>query len=109
MQLTIELRPHIGKMNTAIGVIDVEHDQWMVYGKTPEIEKAIFLGYIGKREGSPFNGYTTYRDLPQCAKDAVVEQVAKLTGWTPSAYEPSTSPITDSSSGEMYEAEEEDE
>ena len=98
MDLTVELRPHVGKMNTNLGAIDVEHDQWMVFGKTPEIERPIFLGYIGKREGSPFNGYTTYRDLPQSLKDEVVKQVTTLAGWAPKAYEPSTAPTVEQES-----------
>lgn len=93
MQVVVELRPHVGKMNTALGTVDVEHDQWMVFGKSDQVPAPVFLGYIGKREGAPFNGYTTYRDLPKSVKDDIVSQVAKLAGWTPQAFEPSTSPV----------------
>lgn len=93
MQVVVELRPHVGQMATALGVANVEHDQWMVFGKSDQVPNPVFLGYIGKREGAPFNGYTTYRDLPRSVKDDIVSQVAKLAGWMPHAFEPSTNPV----------------
>jgi len=95
MQITVELRPHIGKTQTLFGPVDLEHDQWMVFATSSDVVRptTIFLGYIGKKEGSAFNGYTTYRDLPPQLKSDVVCQVSSLVGWPLTAYEPSTSPV----------------
>ena len=105
MKIKVELRPHIGKMNTAFGQVDIEHDQWMVFGQSDQVPKPVFLGYIGKREGSAFNGYTTYRDLPRVLKTEVVAQLESLVGWKCAAFEPSTAPVPEEAFSEEDDSE----
>ena len=51
LNLSVELRRHIGKKNTPLGVIDVEHDQWIVIVARNGIEPRQ-VGYLPHREGS---------------------------------------------------------
>jgi hypothetical protein len=52
LNLTVELRKHIGKKKTPLGVIDVEHDQWLVIVSRNGIEPKQ-VGILPKREGAP--------------------------------------------------------
>lgn len=52
LNLAVELRPHIGKKNTPLGVIDVEHDQWIVIMSRNGVEPRQ-VGYLPKRTGAP--------------------------------------------------------
>lgn len=52
LNLSVELRPHIGKKNTPFGVIDVEHDQWIVIVARNGLDPKQ-VGYLNKREGAP--------------------------------------------------------
>jgi len=48
--LRIELRPHIGSKKTPLGVVQVEHDQWIVMAHTQDgMTKC--LGYLNKTPG----------------------------------------------------------
>lgn len=107
MQITVELRPHIGKTQTVFGAVDLEHDQWMVFATSVDVAQpaTVFLGYVGKRDGSCFNGYTTYRDLPPAMKLDVVQQVSVLVGWPLVTYEPSTSPVVEDEPEEVEDDE----
>lgn len=49
--LRIELRPHIGKMMTPLGMVSIEHDQWIVVAHTDNA-KPVHLGYYPKRDGA---------------------------------------------------------
>lgn len=49
--LRIELRPHIGKMDSPLGVVSVEHDQWLVVAHTDNA-KPSHLGYLPKRSNA---------------------------------------------------------
>lgn len=49
--LRIELRPHVGKMDSPLGVVSIEHDQWIVVAHTDNAKPA-HLGYLPKRPGA---------------------------------------------------------
>lgn len=48
---TTELRKHIGQMATALGVVNVEHDQWQVFVST-ETQLPQLVGYLPHAKGS---------------------------------------------------------
>lgn len=51
LNIVVELRPHIGKKQTPLGVIDVEHNQWIVMvGRNGDQKKQV--GYLAHRDGS---------------------------------------------------------
>lgn len=52
INVVAELRPHTGKKNTPLGVIDVEHDQWIVVASVAG-RPLRQVGYLPKREGAP--------------------------------------------------------
>lgn len=52
MNIEVELRPHIGKRKTPLGVIDVEHDQWIVIVARNGVDPRQ-VGYLPKRDGAP--------------------------------------------------------
>jgi len=80
MQVTVELRPHIGVQMTPLGPAEVEHDQYVVMASTPFSGKPIQMGYIGKKPGSPFNGIHTFRKLSEDQKAAIVSQIESMRG-----------------------------
>lgn len=84
VSVVAELRAHIGKKNTPLGVIDVEHDQWIVVASVAG-RPLQQVGYLPKREGAPllFIGGVEER----CGKficDAIREAVAAKRAEVPS-------------------------
>lgn len=60
MNLTIELKPHVGKKNDPIvGEVDITHDQWVIYVKSEQLKIAgrnkLQVGYVGMLPGRPIN------------------------------------------------------
>ena len=51
MEISIELRPHIGHKNTPLGPAAVEHDQWVVVLCRGSVKRQI--GYQRKASKSP--------------------------------------------------------
>ena len=51
MEISIELRPHIGHKNTPLGAVAVEHDQWVVVLCRGNVKRQI--GYQRKASKSP--------------------------------------------------------
>jgi len=51
MQLSVELRPHIGQMNTPVGIVEIEHDQWIALGALNDAPLRQ-IGYLPKRDGA---------------------------------------------------------
>jgi hypothetical protein len=51
MEISIELRPHIGHKNTPLGPVAVEHDQWIVVLCRGNVKRQI--GYQRKASKSP--------------------------------------------------------
>ena len=51
MEVTIELRPHIGHRSTPLGPVAVEHDQWIVVLVRGGLKRQV--GYQRKLAGAP--------------------------------------------------------
>lgn len=66
---TVRLKKHVGIMNSTLGSIEVEHDQYMVEGLHEDTEQWILLGYIGKAANAPLNL------IVHCPTDAVREEI----------------------------------
>jgi len=62
MEFDVILKPHLGRMNTPIGVQSVEFDQWMV-----EVNGTL-VGFLGKRPGSSIN---FIRHIPEPAASEI--------------------------------------
>ena len=82
--LRIELRKHLGQRSTPLGVITVEHDQWVVIAHTKD-GMSTHLGYKNKRPGSPilFLGDLKKEigaDMVQHAEKLAEQEAVKLRG-----------------------------
>ena len=80
----VELRPHVGKnYNLKLqAIVEIEHDQWIVMASInggPMTQ----VGYIGKREGAPFNGIDTLRSLPASIRDQIKDAIEVQRGGEP--------------------------
>ena len=73
MELTVELKPHVGRMQTGIGIIDVEHGPWLVY------VNGVHAGFVDKRPGFPVNLLAT-RQIPEQYKPMIEKKVEELLG-----------------------------
>ena len=51
MEISIELRPHVGHKNTPLGPVAIEHDQWVVVLCRGSVKRQI--GYQRKASKSP--------------------------------------------------------
>lgn len=72
--MIVELRPHIGQMATAVGVVDVEHDQWIVLAGV-EKDQVRQVGYLGKKPGSKIQPVVS---LPDSVWSSIASELAKL-------------------------------
>ena len=72
--MIVELRPHIGQMATAVGVVDVEHDQWIVLAGV-EKDQVRQVGYLGKKPGSKVQPIVS---LPNSVWESITKELAKL-------------------------------
>lgn len=50
-EVKIELRPHIGVMDSPLGPVHVEHDQWIVVAVVGDMKQQV--GYMRKASGAP--------------------------------------------------------
>ena len=50
-ELKILLKPHIGVMNSPLGPVNVEHDQWLVVVEYGGMKQHV--GYLTKKEHAP--------------------------------------------------------
>ena len=91
-EVTVELRPHIGQKKTEFGVVNVEHDQFMVFVSTDQQPKPRQVGYIGKKPGSPFNGIYEFRKLPEELKTAIVSAIEAKRGEKIAMHQPAEIP-----------------
>lgn len=66
---TVRLQKHVGVMNSTLGPVEIEHDQYMVFGLNEETEQWILLGYVGKSANAPLNL------IVHCPTDAVREEI----------------------------------
>lgn len=74
MAFKIELKPHIGKQQSAIGVVDIEHPQCLVM-----VEGKMVGLYCGKiKEPNKFLSFTV--SLPDKVQAEIAAEVGKLTG-----------------------------
>ena len=76
--LRIELRPHIGKMMTLLGMVSIEHDQWIVVAHTDNA-KPVHLGYYPKRDGARVLYLTDIKEeLPPVFLAEIERQAAQM-------------------------------
>ena len=82
MQVSVELRPHVGITQTPLGPVEVDHKQFLVMASTQFTENPVCVGYVGTQDGAPFNGLHPFRKLPQDVKDQIIELVTAAKGGT---------------------------
>jgi hypothetical protein len=76
--IKVDLRPHVGKQPTRIGVLEVDLGQWMVFAN------GFHVGYVGKK--APTRVRIIHQSLPLGAKEEIKRQVDVLLGYeTPPA------------------------
>ena len=92
MEVTVELRPHVGETQTALGPVKVEHNQYMVVASTPFAAKPIQVGYLGKQPGAPFNGLHSFRKLPDEMKAAIIAELERQRDSAVRSFEPPPPP-----------------
>ena len=80
MKIEIGLREHIGKEKTDLGVVDVKHDQWMVYAWSDEAPDPKFIGYLGKAKGLAFCPTSGFIDYPVELQDQIVDAISANVG-----------------------------
>lgn len=68
----VELRPHKGVMNSPLGPIEVEHNQYII------MANGLQVGYIGKDAGSPLNFIL---NLPESLTKEIKNAVFTELGW----------------------------
>jgi len=78
MEITIELRPHIGHKNTPLGPVAVEHDQWVVVLCRGSVKRQI--GYQRKASKSPLLWLAGRAAAVKEYGVAIVEQAEELSG-----------------------------
>ncbi len=64
--MQIELRPHVGIMTTAVGLVEVTHDQDIL------IVDGVHVGYVGHHEGAHIQPIV---NLPQQTWDKIRQEV----------------------------------
>jgi hypothetical protein len=78
MEITIELRPHVGHKNTPLGPVAVEHDQWVVVLCRGNVKRQI--GYQRKASKSPLLWLAGRAAAVKEYGVAIVEQAEQLSG-----------------------------
>lgn len=69
--MQIELRPHVGIMATAVGLVEVTHDQDIL------VVDGVHVGYVGHHEGAHIQPIV---DLPQQVWDKIRQEVESVRG-----------------------------
>lgn len=77
----VQLKPHIGKMRSIFGPIEVEHDQWMIY------VNGLHVGYVGKAPTAPIN---IFAEMSKSMLQDVRAEVAKQLGSVSVVVQPPT-------------------
>lgn len=77
----VQLKPHIGKMRSIFGPIEVEHDQWMIY------VNGLHVGYVGKSPSAPIN---IFAEMSKSMLQDVRAEVAKELGSVSVVVQPPT-------------------
>lgn len=78
MEISIELRPHVGHKNTPLGPVAVEHDQWVVVLCRGNVKRQI--GYQRKASKSPLLWLAGRAAAVKEYGVAIVEQAEQLSG-----------------------------
>jgi len=79
--MIVELRPHIGQMSTAVGVVDVEHDQWIVLAGV-EDGKVRQVGYLGHKPGSKVQPIVSLPESVWSKITAGLLELPELSEWS---------------------------
>ena len=78
MEISIELRPHVGHKNTPLGPVAVEHDQWVVVLCRGSVKRQI--GYQRKASKSPLLWLAGRATAVKEYGLPIVEQAEELSG-----------------------------
>lgn len=79
--ITIELRPHVGQQRTALGPVNVEFAQRLIFA-TGENGQTLQVGLVGTQPGAPINflRQPNGQEWPPAVKDLVRQAVARELG-----------------------------
>jgi len=79
--IAVELRPHKGIQRTALGPVEVEHDQYMIFAQGGD-GPLCHVGYVGKQPLAPVNflRQPSGQPWPEPIKQAVREAIATQLG-----------------------------
>lgn len=111
MPIIAGLIPHRGIQRTALGPIEIEHDQWIIWA-AEEGRGELQVGYVGKHRDAPINWLRqpNGQPWPEPVKQAVRAKIAEQLGG--GARQESQSPLRlppdDELDDELDEALEED-
>lgn len=78
MQISVELKPHVGITMTPLGPVTVPLDQYFVIAKTDM--GSIHAGYVGTKPNAIFSGMEAFTRLPENLKTEIVRQVNEKLG-----------------------------
>lgn len=70
--MEVDLRPHVGHMGTALGVAEVEFDQWIVFARD-DGRDWVQIGYLGKQPGAHLQSIVA---LPESQWKAIQDALA---------------------------------
>lgn len=76
------LKPHTGYQQGDNGeTVEYTHpDQYMVYVMMDGETRERFMGYIAKKSGAPFCGFTTFAEQPQAIQDLIMGAISRAIG-----------------------------
>ena len=69
--MQVELRPHVGIMSTAVGLVEVTHDQDLL------LVDGVHVGYVGHHEGAHIQPIA---NLPEQVWEKVRKEVESVRG-----------------------------
>jgi len=78
VEISIELRPHVGHKNTPLGPVAIEHDQWVVVLRRGSVKRQI--GYQRKASKSPLLWLAGRATAIKEYGLPIVEQAEELSG-----------------------------
>jgi hypothetical protein len=74
--MIVKIEKHIGQMATALGVVNVDHDQYQVFAGASEADLKL-VGYLPKAEGSRFMPVI---NLPDQLWDVIINECKSFKG-----------------------------
>lgn len=79
--IEVELRPHVGVMQTRFGPVKVQQNQFIILAG-PDGGDVVQVGYVGKQAGAPINWIrdANGQPFPDLIKGAVREAIATELG-----------------------------